>query len=501
MNELFHTETIKNNEKNIGKKKWKIIIADDEPDIHSVTKLVLKDFKYDNKKLELINCYNDKETKHALINNKDTAIILLDVVMNKNNSGLEIVKFIRNELNNRSIRIILRTGQPGLAPERNIILNYDINDYKEKTELTAQKLITSIISSLRAYKEIINIERNKLVLEKIISIAPKLFKLEHNLKSFSKLIADEFKDTFDIDKSFILCVKKKSFNIIHSFSIEKEEIKNIYKNLFLNSNIECLKRPKDSLIKENIFVGCLKYFNNKKLYVYFENTEPLSDIDKNLINIFWKNIGTAVENIILNEEILSTQKDVILTLGEAIENRSEKTNFHVKRISEYAYLFAKKYGLDEHKSKILKYAAPLHDIGKIGITEKILNKPTKLKFEEFEVAKQHAQIGHNILKISKRALLQASAIIAYEHHEKWDGTGYPRGLKGKEINIFSRIISICDVFDSMLHPKIYRKEYSLEKTLEYIKSEKGKHFEPKLVDILLENIEEFIKIKNKIKNS
>ncbi|MDN5303929.1 MAG: hypothetical protein PWP46_808 [Fusobacteriaceae bacterium] len=493
MNELFNitNEIVDTKAK---KSKWKVIIADDEPDIHTVTKLVLKDFEYENKEIELINCYNDNETKEALINHSDAAIILLDVVMDRNDSGLEIVKFIRNELKNKSIRIILRTGQPGLAPERSIVLNYDINDYKEKTELTAQKLITSIISSLRAYKEIKNIERNKIGLEKIISIAPKLFKLEHNLENFSKLIINEFKEIFSINRGFVICSKNKSFNIIHSLSINDNEIKEIYEKIFLNNNLECIKTHRDSYINDNIFIGCLKYFNNKKLYVYFENKDMLSEVDKNLIKIFWKNIGTAIENIILNEEILSTQRDVILTLGEAIENRTEKTNYHVKRVSEYAYLFAKKYGLDEHKAKILKYSAPLHDIGKIGIKEEILNKPSRLNFDEFEMVKEHTKIGYNILKISKRNLLQASAIIAHEHHEKWDGSGYPRGLKGEEIHIFSRIIALCDVFDSMLHSKVYRKEYSLEKTLEYIKSEKGKHFDPKLVDILLENIEEFIKI-------
>ena len=134
---------------------WKILIVDDEPEIHAVTKLALSDFEFQNRNLEFISVFNGEQAREVLLKERDIAVVLLDVVMETDDAGLRIADFIRNEANNHFIRIILRTGQPGQAPERDVIINYDINDYKSKTELTAQKLFTVVIAALRSYRDIV----------------------------------------------------------------------------------------------------------------------------------------------------------------------------------------------------------------------------------------------------------------------------------------------------------------------------------------------------------
>ena len=144
---------------------WKILVVDDEEEVHSITNIVLRNFTFENKKVKLFDAYNINETKELLKNETDFALILLDIVMETDDAGLTLTKYIREELNNHTSRIILRTGQPGSAPEQQIIVDYDINDYKEKTELSATKLATSVISSLRSYNELIKIKKLKELLE------------------------------------------------------------------------------------------------------------------------------------------------------------------------------------------------------------------------------------------------------------------------------------------------------------------------------------------------
>lgn len=196
----------------------------------------------------------------------------------------------------------------------------------------------------------------------------------------------------------------------------------------------------------------------------------------------------------LNHEIVDTQKELVLTMGAIGETRSKETGLHVKRVAEYSYLLAKLYGMNEEEAALLKQASPMHDIGKVGIPDNILNKPGKLSNEEFEVMKTHANLGYEMLKDSKRAILKASAIVAGSHHEKYNGTGYPKKLKGEDIPIYGRITAIADVFDALGHDRIYKKAWELDDILVLIKQGRGEHFDPKLVDLFFDNLDQFLVI-------
>jgi response regulator RpfG family c-di-GMP phosphodiesterase len=199
---------------------------------------------------------------------------------------------------------------------------------------------------------------------------------------------------------------------------------------------------------------------------------------------------------VLNQEIKETQKEVVLTMGQIGECRSKETGNHVKRVSLYSELFARYYGLNEEEIEYIKEASPMHDIGKIAIPDSILNKPSLLTEEEMVIMKTHAKLGYDMLKHSSRDLLKVAATVAYEHHERYDGLGYPRALKGEEISIYGRITAIADVFDALGSARIYKDAWSDEKIFTLFENEKSKHFDPELVDIFFEHKEEFFSIRD-----
>ena len=203
---------------------------------------------------------------------------------------------------------------------------------------------------------------------------------------------------------------------------------------------------------------------------------------------------------ILNEDIVATQKEIIFRLGGLAESRSKETGLHVKRVAKYSELLALYYGLSQEEAEIIKTASPMHDIGKIAIPDAILNKPARYTTEEFEIMKTHAKIGHDMLKDSNKEILKAASIIAYEHQEKYDGSGYPQGLKGEDIHIYGRITAIADVFDALGSARVYKKAWPDKEIFKLFENESGKHFDPVLIKIFFDNLDEFLKIRDEMKD-
>ena len=222
----------------------------------------------------------------------------------------------------------------------------------------------------------------------------------------------------------------------------------------------------------------------------------LEEINNDLETQVIQRIG---EIYALNQEIEDTQKEVVFTMGAIGESRSKETGHHVKRVAEYSKVLALKYGLSNAEAELLKQASPMHDIGKIAIPDSILNKPGRFDEEERKVMDTHSNLGYDMLNSSKRPLLKLAAIIAHQHHEKWDGSGYPQGLKGGEIDINGRITAIADVFDALGSDRIYKKAWEDERIFNLFKDERGKHFDPKLVDIFFDNLDTFLGIRDRYK--
>lgn len=483
-------------------------MVDDEPEVHAVTKLALSDFVFQDKDLEFISAHSGAEAKQMFLDHNDIAVVLLDVVMETDDAGLKVAEFIRNEANNHFTRIILRTGQPGQAPEKHVIVNYDINDYKSKTELTAQKLFTVIIATLRSYRDIISIEESRKGLEKIISASADLFSI-HSLENFIDGIIQQLSSLLGgtTDAAYITSALASSqggskgdlsgFVVFSGLDDEQTEV-------------EKAVRPLEEVVEGEILNACKKALRDKDV-VYADdyvvaychsNTEPgsllylsgiprkLNSNDKHLIEIFASHVQVAFENVLLTKDIEDTQKEILQRVGQAMECQLSGGR-HIERMTILCELLAREHGLSEDEISVLKLAVPLHDIGKLRVPVEILTKPGPLSNDEIELVKEHANNGYDLLKDSEKPIIKTAALLAKQHHEHWDGTGYPQGLKGKEINMFSRIAAIADVYDALRGTRCYKEPWSVEKVVEKFTAERGKHFDPALVDTLLDNIKKF----------
>lgn len=202
-----------------------------------------------------------------------------------------------------------------------------------------------------------------------------------------------------------------------------------------------------------------------------------------------------------DQEAEKTQYELISMMGSLAESHHYDTAAHVKRVGEYAALIARLLGFGEEQADVILSASMLHDIGKIATPNAVLDKPDKLTPEEFAIMKQHAKAGYDALSYSSLPLFQVAAIIAHEHHEKYDGSGYPRGLKGNEIHIFGRIVAFADVFDALGSTRSYKKKWGLDDIFSYIKAEREKHFDPKIVDLFFDNFALFLDIREKYNNA
>lgn len=207
--------------------------------------------------------------------------------------------------------------------------------------------------------------------------------------------------------------------------------------------------------------------------------------------------GLEIEVMEKTREINDTRLEIIKKLGRAAEFKDNETGMHVERMSRYSYLIAKEYGLEESQCILLMNAAPMHDIGKIGIPDNVLKKAARLDSDEWKIMEGHSEIGAEILGDSKSELIGTAKILAMQHHEKWDGTGYPKGIKGDEINIFARITAVADVFDALTSRRPYKQGWPIQEAVDYIKSESGEQFDPKVVEAFEKALPKIIEIKEK----
>ena len=241
----------------------------------------------------------------------------------------------------------------------------------------------------------------------------------------------------------------------------------------------------------------LSVYANEMIDARIKAEEELQDLNLHLEERVAEGIKEIQE---LNKEIIDTQKEVVFTMGAIGEARSKETGNHVKRVAQYSYILAKNYGLSQHECDVLKEASPMHDIGKIAIPDSVLNKPGSFTPEERKIIETHADLGHEMLRHSSRELLQAASIVSYEHHEKYNGQGYPRGLKADEIHIYGRITALADVFDALGSDRCYKKAWEDEKIFKMFEEERGEHFDPKLLDCFFDNLDEILSVRDKYKD-
>lgn len=478
---------------------WLVLIVDDDDSIHQITTLVLNNFEFEQRPLKLLHAHSAREALTLIQQHDDIALGLIDVVMETQHAGLELVKTIRQQLKNQRMRLILRTGQPGEAPEEHVIRDYDINDYKNKTEVTAIKLKTLLYAGLRSYRDICIIEHHKAGLEKIIGCTTSFLQCS-TLKDFASLILGQVAYLLDLQREQIFCcaainnAKQQGLMLDVIASSNPGQERGLPPEVF--AKIQQVQQQKQSYQGEDCFISYFTTHKGSENFLYVSKGSKLESTDHHLLSYFSHNIAIAYENIRLRELMRDSQRELSYILGEAVEKRSKETGSYVKRVANYSHLLAVKCGLSEYEAEVIKLASPLHDLGKIAIPDHILNKPGKHDAAEWAIMLQHAELGYQILQHSTNEILQMGAIIAHQHHEKWNGKGYPQGLSGHNIHIAGRITALADVFDALGSDRCYKKAWPLEQIIELIRTERGQQFDPALVDILLNNLEAFLAIRD-----
>jgi response regulator RpfG family c-di-GMP phosphodiesterase len=257
-------------------------------------------------------------------------------------------------------------------------------------------------------------------------------------------------------------------------------------------------REDQCFFNESTYAGCFGMASGARHVLFLRVPRELSSLERDLIQVFAANVTVAFENLQLNQEIAQTHREVIFTLGEVVENRALVGGMHVHRVAEMAWLLGRHVGLSPEDCDLLRLAMPMHDVGKVAIPDSVLLKTGPLDEVERSIIERHPRLGYDILHRSGNHIMQAAARIALEHQEAWDGSGYPCGLKGEEINIFSRIARVVDVLDSLLSRRVYKEPWSVADALAHLEEQRGRMLDPALVDMLLRHREEFLALRNEI---
>ncbi|MDR1687595.1 MAG: DUF3369 domain-containing protein [Clostridiales bacterium] len=479
---------------------WNVLIVDDDPSIHEATKYVLSDFTFKGKKINWLEAYSAEEAKYIVHQNRDIAIMFLDVVMETDNAGLNFVKWFRESKINPSTRIILRTGQPGQAPEPEIILNYDLHDYKTKTELSSSKLFTTTVSALRAYDDMSRLEYIRDGLENVINASVVLFQIQA-MNDFASNILQQFKTVLDLDCDGTICVQNKkdgTWHVLASTALYTDEPDYVQiENLIHEQELHWDKEPP----QPRTFIVKTLYETSTEAYIiYFDQIPPLSDIKEKMLKMLFANISIGLSNIILYHELLKAHKSIVMSLAQITEGRDGDTGKHVFRIALGTELLAKELHkrkiyeseIDEKMIDMIGLSSTLHDIGKISVPDDILLKPGKLNDSEFARVKEHSEKGAEILQSvmdynkSNLQYIELGKQIAMYHHERWNGTGYPYGLKEDQIPVAARITSIIDVFDALINTRCYKKALPVDECLQIIKDGKAIFFDPTISEVFFE---------------
>jgi response regulator RpfG family c-di-GMP phosphodiesterase len=488
--------------KSVQIKPWKVAIIDDEQQVHAVTQMVLKNTQVDEQPLEFLNAYSAEEGLRLFQDHPDIALAFIDVIMETDNAGLELIHQIRNDLQNHATRIVLRTGQPGTAPEETVIRTYDINDYKSKTELTDTKLKTCVYSSIRSYRDIVTIEASKRGMQKVIAASDSVLRsqtlyqfgnaiLSHTvqllgIKTAEMYLVSQHVDLFGDAELILLAATgdEVKLNTQWDTDILPADVK--------QAIIDTLESQQPT-VTEDVFIGYYHTDENTRSVLYTRFREEHNAVQDEILKLFAANITLIFQNLHSREHIQETQKELLLVLGDAIEQRSKETGSHVRRVALMCELMALKLGQSSEYAEMLRHASPLHDI---GIPETILHKPGKLNDTEWEVMKTHAQIGYELLKDSTRTIAKMGARIALSHHEHWDGNGYPSGLKGADIPLEGRIVAIIDVIDALGSERAYKKPWQENAIIQYVSERSGKQFDPALVEAALSLFDNFRDIRH-----
>ena len=496
-----------------AREPWRILIVDDDVEVHAVTRLSLRRFSFEGRPVALISAYSAAEARTLLATSTDIALILLDVVMETEDAGLRLVRHVRHGLGNRAVRIILRTGQPGCAPEREVIVDFDINDYRAKTELTHERLTLCTITALRSYRDIRAVEANNQALHRIAESAVGMFRSDFMHRFLDYMLGRavaviEAGGGTGLAQGALFCARQ-----IDHVTLASETSVVAGCGCFegaVGGRLDAVLKADDATAVEEAIAADLGYVvgpGHIILTVQAKGrwagammiavTAPPAGSLAVLVEVFGTIATAALDNVYLMEELRRSNKATVVALADLAENRDTDTGEHVLRVARLTGEIARELRHGGHPDasgplfvEQVGLASMLHDLGKVGIPDAILLKKGRLDPEERAVMETHPLLGGKTLEKARRVVPDSCYLtlgweIATGHHEAFDGSGYPNRLKGSEIPLSARIVAVADVFDALTSHRSYKRAWPLADAIAYVVERRGRQFDPAVVDAFL----------------
>lgn len=479
---------------------WKILIADDDADVHAVTRLALKGTTFRGRGLEFIDAYSGAEALRCLDEHPDIAVAFVDVIMETDDAGLNSIRQLR-EQGHRLVRLILRTGHPGQAPEREVIVNYDIHDYKEKSGITTQKLFTALISALRAYDDLVALENHRRGLMGVLE-SVSWFDFSNVQRYVAGMLA-EFSGLARLPSTRVLIVALlpgEATPRVVAVNGEWEDIVDGDFPPFLTLPPAVIRLVQDSLAQQDSRSGeggstMTVFGHGVALVAYAQGEGAFANADRLLLEVFLLKVCQAVANHHVYQSVCDERDDLVQGLGTYAERWDADGAAQLARLAALCQRLAARLemtlvfgeAIDAGFVSQIGCAARLHDLGNLSLPIALLQKPGPLDAEETAQMRGHVEAGLAALATFKprpgSALALASEVIA-GHHEHYDGGGYPRGLKGDAIPLAGRIVAVADAWVAMTSARPYRAPLADAEARARIAAGAGSQFDPRIVDAL-----------------
>ena len=490
---------------------WTVLVVDDDESVHVITRLVLAGLTFRDRPIELLSAYTAENGIAVLRAHPEVALVLLDVVMETDDAGLRAVQQVREELNNVNVRVVLRTGQPGKAPERDVVVRYEIDGYELKTEQTSQNLVTVVIAALRSFDLIRSIERNRAGLELIMNATAEMSQLR-SARAFAASALQNLQALSNRSGGAVFCAPSGRATGTDTLPVEVLAGTGPYTDWAARMlddadpegriRAEILQTASgEDKLPDPLALGTalvLKSPHVRSATIWVHDVYALDPIEKQLLDVFCSKIAVAFDNVQLIELFRKAQQATVVALADLAEYRDTDTGEHVLRVARTTDLLARDLhaagkfptDLDELLVEQIGLASMLHDVGKVSIPDAVLLKPGQLDAAERRLMETHAGVGMRILAradriVGQRSYLTLAAEIAIGHHEWYDGTGYPNRVAGTKIPLSARITAVADVYDALTNARPYKQPWPTAQARAYIVERAGTQFDPAVVESFL----------------
>jgi response regulator RpfG family c-di-GMP phosphodiesterase len=485
-----------------AERPWRVLVVDDDPDVHAVTRLALRNVSFKGRELELFSAHSGAEGYKVLSETADIALVLLDVVMETEDAGLVLARRIREELGNATVRVVLRTGQPGQAPEQRLIIDYDINDFKAKTELTTQRLFTAVISALRAYESLTMLERSRAALGRVLEGVTNLYQ-GGSLREFASGVLGQVSAVLGIGGHGMLCVlavQGREPAVLAATGVWTPladlgvlPADNALSGAFhqVLADDKPLHTPLGTLLP-------IRTMQQQRLGIAVCPPLAMADVQRELLELYCQRIAAAFDNQYLYDQVRKTEAATVALLAQATERRCPGSAIHAERVRQLSVRIATRMRargsadpeLTPQLVSMIGLASMLHDIGMDeacdGVPDNAIYTPAQRA-----AMQRHPDIGRQQLQraadsVGGISYLTYGVHVAGAHQEHWDGKGYPNGLAGHAIPLCARIVGAADAFDALVSDRKYKDSIGCEDALAAMREQAGRQFDPEVVAALIE---------------